>query len=585
MPRTGLLLGLLRLEGGGFLAVLLFSVGINLLALTAPLHMLQIYDRVLASMSEMTLVVITGVAVFALAVFGALNALRDRLLARIGLKVDAFLAERTFSAVLRGAVLPGASAQTHALRDVDSVRSFVTSPAIGALCDAPWIILFVGVLYLLHPLFALVGAGGALWLFSLTVLGDLMSRRLVRESGGASIRASYVADAAARNAEVVAALGLFDRVAARWREARDTALVLGAMASDREAPLSGVVKFSRMTLQIGVLSLGAWLVIQRELTPGSMIAASILVGRALAPVEAAVSGWKVLLTARDSWQRLVQGLVANEGRKQPMDLPRPKGTVSVENVTLAPFPGAPPILRNVSFFLPAGEILGVVGPSASGKSSLARLLVGVWRPGGGVVRLDGADVADWNRANLSSFVGYLPQDVELFGGSVKENIDRFSDAPPEAVFRAAQIAGAHEMILRLPDGYDSFVGEGGSQLSGGQRQRVALARSVFGKPALVVLDEPNANLDSQGEDALRTALLALKQAGTTVVIISHRPSVLGVVDKILFLNQGQVEGFGERAEMLAKLMRPAAAAAAEQKISARRVSAAPVAGGGEREHV
>ncbi len=552
-PRMGLIPGLIQLGGNGFAFVLLFSAGINLLMLVAPLHMLQIYDRVLMSMSEVTLVLITAVAVFSLAVFGLLHTARDKLLARLGLRIDKELAEQTFETVLKSAVRPGSSPQTHALRDVDTLRSFVSSPAIGALCDAPWIVLFIGVLYILHPWFALIGAIGVVWLFFLTVLADVLSRRLSRQGGAEGIRATYFAEAAARNSEVVSALGILGRVTSRWREYRDVGLVFGAMAANREAPLTGVTKFSRMAIQVGVLSVGAFLVIENQLTAGSMIAGSILVSRALAPVEAAVTGWKVLISAREAWSRLSMGLANTQSKEEVTELPRPKGNISFENVSLVPFPGAAPILQNVSFDISAGEIVGVIGPSASGKSCLARLLVGAWAPTSGTVRLDGADVSRWSLSNLGDFVGYLPQDVELFDATVKENIEQFSDANPEIAFRAAELACAHDMILKLSNGYDTLVGDAGARLSGGQRQRVALARAVYADPALVVLDEPNANLDSQGEEALRASLAALKSKGVTVVVVSHRPSVLSVVDKVLYLNAGRVEGFGETKTMIEQL--------------------------------
>lgn len=553
-PNMGLIPGLIKLGGSGFFFVLLFSACINLLMLTAPLHMLQIYDRVLASMSEMTLVVITGVAIFALAIFGLLHAARDRLLARLGLKIDKKLAEQTFDAMMKSSVRPGGAAQTHALRDVDTIRGFVSSPAISALCDAPWVFLFIGVLYLLHPLFALLGVAGVVWLFFLTIVADVLARRLAREGGAEAIRATYFAEAAARNAEVVSALGILEKVSMRWREYRDVGLVYAAMSANREAPLSGLSKFSRMAIQVGVLSLGAFLVIENQLTAGTMIAGSILVSRALAPVEAAVTGWKALVSAREAWGRLGMGLRGAAVLNQDAtSLPKPKGALSVENVSLVPSPGAAPILQNVSFDISPGELLGIVGPSASGKSSLARLLVGAWAPTAGAVRLDGSDVAHWSRSNLGDYVGYLPQDVELFDATVKENIEQFSDGDPNAVFRAAQMACAHDMILQLSNGYDTYVGDSGARLSGGQRQRVALARAIYGNPSFIVLDEPNANLDTAGEEALQAALSALKAAGITVVIVSHRPSVLSVVDKILYLNGGRVEGFGDRKEMIARL--------------------------------
>ena len=545
-----------------FTVVGLFSFCINLLMLTVPIYMLQIYDRVLTSRSVDSLIMLSVLAVGLLILNGSLEFVRARVLVRVGARLDNVLNEKVFSAILRHR-LQGEDLRSQPIRDLDSIRSFLTGPALLAFFDAPWTPFFLALIFIFHPLLGFVATGGAILLFCLALLNELTTRKPLGQASHETMRASGFAESTLRNAEAIEAMGMGPALQKRWLQRHLSGLALQAKASDRAGLVTAVVKVCRPMLQIAMLATGAYLAIQQIITPGVMIAASIILGRALAPVEVAVNGWRGFVGVRGAHRRLRETLADLEEERQPMKLPAPRGTLAVEISSAGPPGVAKPVLRKVAFGLALGEALGVIGPSAAGKSTLARLLVGVWRARSGCVRLDGADIADWEAAELGPYIGYLPQDVELFEGSVAENIARFSDGDPALVVAAAKRAGVHETILRLPEGYDTLIGDGLGVLSGGQRQRIGLARALFGDPALIVLDEPNSNLDADGEAALRSAILELKQLGKTIVIISHRPNVLGVVDKVLLLREGRVEEFGPAAEVLGRLRRPVVAKPAE----------------------
>ena len=528
---------------GMLVAVLFFSLFINLLMFVAPLYMLQVYDRVLTSRSEVTLIVITALALALLVAFGLLEAVRSRILVRAGVVMDEMIANRVFQVAFRGHVLRPGQPYSQSLRDVDTLREFVSGSGVAAFCDAPWVPIFIIACFLLHPWLGFVALAGAAIIFVLALANELATRRFLSEASGASVSANSYVSASIRNAETVHAMGMSGAMLDRWSRAHRSVLGLQARANDRAGAIMGSFKAVRMGLQVAILGTGAHLVIHGQLTPGAMIAASILMARALAPVEAAVGQWKQFIGARTAWKRLQAVLAAVPAERAHMDLPPPRGRVELDGVTVVP-PGArKPTLRGVSLAIDPGEAVAVIGPSGAGKSSLARALVGVWPVAQGAVRLDGTDIAHWNAAELGRHLGYLPQEVELFAGSVAENIARFGPVDPDAVIRAAQMAGAHGMIQHLPEGYDTLIGEGGRSLSGGQRQRIALARALHGRPALIVLDEPNASLDSEGEAALTEAIRAARGAGSTVVIVSHRTALLGQVDKVAVIVDGQLRRF------------------------------------------
>ncbi|MBC7136388.1 MAG: type I secretion system permease/ATPase, partial [Oceanibaculum nanhaiense] len=451
----------------------------------------------------------------------------------------------------------GRGQESQVLRDLDTLRNFMTTSGIFALFDAPWVPVFIFVMFLFHPMIGAVGVAGAVILFALALATELRTRDPLRLASMYASRANDFAETSRRNAEVVQSLGMIGGVRRKWQGMHDAALSLQSIASDRAGSITGASRAFRFTLQVAILAVGAYYVLQHEITPGVMIAGSIIMGRALAPVEQAIGVWRQFIQSRSAYDR-IKTLLAKAPPKQPsMPLPAPKGKLLVDKVVFG-HPGGKPVLKGVSFSLEPGESVGIIGPSAAGKSTLARILAGAWLPAAGSVRLDGVDLATWDREDAGQYVGYLPQDVELFGGTVKENIARFQDAEPEQIIEAARKADVHEMVLQLPKGYETEIGESGSSLSGGQRQRLGLARALFGNPRFLVLDEPNSNLDSDGEEALRQTILQLKAEGVTVVVIAHRPSILSVVDKVLFLRDGLPEMFGPRADVLARLTRPVA---------------------------
>jgi PrtD family type I secretion system ABC transporter len=537
------------------LAVAVVSLFVNVLMLTVPLYMLQIYGRVLVSRSIETLIYLSVAAIGALLVVAALDFTRSRILAHM----SAWLENRLGPEVLPPAISQQLQSQTYgvqALRDVSQVRQFVASPGIFALFDAPWVPVYLFVIYLLHPVLFIIAVIGAVLLFSLAVANELATRKPLKTANAQNVKALRKTAAAARNAEVIEAMGLMPGITHRWLSDNQEALQQQMLASDRAGVILAATKFCRLVLQVAMLGVGGYLVLRYELTPGGMIAGSIILSRALQPIEQAIGTWKSLLATRSAYTRLNTFMTETRQRPVDMAMPAPQGHLNVEKVVFTPPGGQKPVLKGVSFALTAGESLAVVGPSAAGKSTLARLIVGAWRPSHGAVRLDGADVYAWERVDFGRHVGYLPQDVELFDGTIEENIARLGEADPAAVVEAARRAGMHEMILRLPDGYSTQIGEGGAMLSGGQRQRIGLARAFFGRPRLIVLDEPNASLDSEGENDLLKAMAMLKNDGATVVLIAHRPGMVSQVDKILFLREGLVEMFGPREEVLPQLTRP-----------------------------
>lgn len=532
----------------------LVSLVLNLTMLVPPMYMLLVFDRVFSSRSIETLVMLTLLAVVGLLLMFLMDAARAAVLAAAGRLLDGRMGGIAMRVTIEDAARFGGATQAGLGRDVGLLRNFVTGNGIFALFDAPWLPIYLFVIFLFHPLLGVLASAAALALFGLVVLNERLSRAPAEEAMAGSRRAQRFVDAAARNADAVAGMGMTAAVVARWRELHAPVVQAQARLAAVGGPLGAFVRSFRFAMQVAMLALGAWLVIEQHVTPGVMIASTILLARALQPVELLITGWKALVDARGAGRRLAAAPI--EAGEQAVALPAPSGRLDVEKVVFGAQPQRPPILKGISFSLQAGETLGLIGPSASGKTTLARLILGIWRPQSGAVRLDGADVSQWSRDELGRHVGYLPQDVELFAGTVAENIARLGPVDSEAVVRAAQLAGAHEMILRLPAGYETPIGDAGSALSGGQRQRIGLARALYGEPQLVVLDEPNANLDSEGEAALGATLAALKAAGRTVVLIGHKPSMMAGVDKLAVLVEGALDGFDRPQALMARYTTP-----------------------------
>jgi len=528
-----------------------FSMFINVLQLTFSVYMLQIYDRVLSSYSMPTLYVLTIAAVGALIISAVLEFIRSRLLVRCGVALDQALSRDVLDEVLKSSALSSPPQEQATLRDINTLRNFFGGNAIFTLFDIPWTPLALALIYFLHPLLGLVATGGAVLLIIFALINEKVSRKPLDAANIANGYSMKFVESARRNAQLVRSMGMLQGVTDRWSGLNDTVMKLQTRASQKAGLVQSMSSWLRQSMQVFIYGVGAWLTLEGKATAGVMIASSIIMGRALAPVQMGIGSWKLMIEARGAWKRLSATL----GKKvdvESMDLPDPKGELTVEHVSFAI--NQRYILKDINFSLRPGESLGMIGPSGAGKSTLCRLLLGIWPAGGGAVRLDGADIYKWDQEKLGPFIGYLPQDVELFSGTVAENIARLNKVDSDKVIRAARLAGVHELILQFPQGYDTRIGDGGIVLSGGQRQRLGLARALYGEPRLIVLDEPNSNLDEDGERALLDSLPQLKANGTTVIIVSHKPSLLVGVDKILMLKAGQVAMFGPREVVFKKLL-------------------------------
>ncbi len=527
-----------------------FSMFINILQLTFPIYMLQIYDRVLSSNSMPTLYAITLAAVAAMIVMSVLEFIRSRLLVRCGVAIDQALSHDVLDELLKRAALAGSQPDQASLRDVNLLRNFFGGNSIFALFDIPWTPLFLIVIYFLHPLLGLVATGGAVLLVILALINEKVSRKPLDAANIANGFLMKFIETARRNAQPVRSMGMLAGVANRWQGLNDTVMKLQTQASRKSGLIQSMSGWLRQSMQVFIYGVGAWLTLEGKATAGSMIAASIIMGRALAPVQLGIGSWKSMIEARGAWRRL-SATFANKIQIENMDLPEPKGQLAAEHVSFAINKNV--ILRDINFTLQPGESLGLIGPSGAGKSTLCRLLLGIWPANGGAVRLDGADIFNWDQEKLGPYIGFLPQDIELFTGTVAENIARLDTVESEKVVAAAQQAGVHELILNFAQGYDTRIGEGGVILSGGQRQRIGLARALYGNPKLVILDEPNSNLDDDGERALLASWPQLKANGTTLIVVSHKPSLLAGVDKILMLKDGRIAMYGPREAVFKKL--------------------------------
>jgi ATP-binding cassette subfamily C protein len=551
----------LRACRGAFAGVFLVSIIINVLYLTGSFFMLEVYDRVLPSQSLPTLV---GLAVLVAVLYtfqGILDLIRGRVLVRIGAYLDEQLNGRVFEALTRLPLLAGSKGETmQPLRELEQVRSFMSGMGPAALFDLPWMPFYLMVCFFFHPLIGWTATLGALLLVSLALLTEVLTRQPTRAAAGFGAERQMLADASRRNAEVLGAMGMTGRVAERWAVKNAQYLESQRQAADIVGGIGATSKVLRMVLQSAVLGVGAYLVIRQEATAGIIIASAILAARALAPVELAIANWRGFVAARQSWRRLNELFAYLPAARERTALPPPRSTFTAENISAVPPGTGKLVVQDVAFRLQSGQGLGIVGPSGSGKSSLARLLVGVWLPARGKVRLDGAALEQWAPDALGAHIGYLPQSVELFAGTVAENISRFeADPPAEKVVAAARVAGVHELIVRLPEGYDTVISDYGGALSAGQRQRIALARAVYGDPFLVVLDEPNSNLDADGEAALTQAIMNVRRRGGIAIVIAHRPSAIAAVDTLLVMADGKMQAFGPKEEVLKRLTRAPAA--------------------------
>lgn len=564
-----------------FIAVGLFSGVINLLALTGSFYMLQVYDRVLPSNSVSTLAGLTILMALLYVANGLLDFIRVRIMSRVGVRVDNDVRATVFQAVrLLPLKFRKSGDGLQPIRDLDTIRGFFSGLGPTALCDLPWVPVYLFIVFLLHPALGLFSLCGALLLIALTLLTERTTREPTSSAvSSASARFAF-GEEARRNAEVIHALGLGERMLARWEKLTAKHISDQMIANDAASGIGSVSKVMRLFLQSGILGLGAWLVIKGEVSAGTIVAASIIMARGLSPLETAIAHWRGFVAARQSYDRLSKmfDMMKIGGEPSaPLELPAPRKTLTVKNLTVAAPGDRNAILNGVSFALNAGDGLGIIGPSASGKSTLARALTGIWQPltPAGSVRLDGASLDQWTPESLGRHVGYLPQEVDLFAGSVADNISRFDpEATSERVVKAAEAAGVHDMLVGLPDGYQTMIGEGGVGLSAGQRQRIALARALYGDPFLVVLDEPNSNLDTAGDNALTGAIQSVRARGGIAIVIAHRPSALAAVDKVLAMARGQVAAFGSKDEVLKEVLRqPAARVAQGQSPDARTVEA------------
>ncbi|WP_375262658.1 type I secretion system permease/ATPase [Palleronia sp.] len=547
-----------RAESRGlFFAVGVFSLFVNLLMLTGPLYMLQVYDRVLGSRSEATLVALTLLMAFLFAVMGVLDAARARVLSRIGARFQSKLDRRVFHAMILGAArAPGAGSTPNGLADLEAVRRLLSSTVLTALFDVPWTPIFLGIIFLFHPLLGALALAGVCVLVVVTLLNQLLSHGAHARAQGAVYRAQRMSDRLQSDAESIRALGMQEAAFRRWDQVRAVSLHEGMHAAETVSTFSSATRTLRLFLQSLMLGLGAWLVLQEQMTPGGMIAGSIMMGRALAPIDLALNQWPLVQRARQGWAGLADLLGRVGVEPARTELPKPRASLTVEQLTVIPPGHSQATLRMLSFNLAPGTALGVIGASGSGKSTLARVLAGAWRPAGGRVRLDGATLDQYAPDALGRHIGYLPQSVQLFEGTVAENIARLDpDAPSSAIVAAALLAGAHDMILQLPEGYDTPVSQAGGRLSGGQIQRIGLARALFNDPVLLVLDEPNSNLDNEGTQALGAAVAHVKARGGSVVIMAHRPAAIQQCERLLMLEGGVRRAFGPKDEVLRQVTR------------------------------
>ena len=537
----------------GFAA--LFSLISNMLYLALPIYTNQIYSRVITSQSGATLLVLSAGCAFVFLVSAIIDHYRAMVLSGFGVVFDQQLASRTFAALF-DAVVRRRGTRAQALRDLDTVRGAIGGHAINVLFDLPWMPVFMIILFAIDPTIGVVTLLGGIALVILAFLQDRATHGTLKQASEAAIASYGFTDAALRNGEVVRALGMLPTIGRQWARNRYISVASSSQAAQRGGFYSGAIRFVRMLIQILIIAVGAWLVVERIIPSGLLFANMILASRALAPIERMVGSWKALIEAHEAYKRLDKILLEYEPPEPVTKLPQPQGALTVENVSFAPG-GAPAlVLINLNFKIEPGDFVGIIGPSGAGKSTLARLIVGIWKPNSGTVRLDGADVYSWDREDFGRNVAYQPQDTELFAGTVRNNIARFlPDATDEEVVAAAQQANAHELILRLPKGYETELGEGGAVLSAGQRQRVGLARTLFGNPKVIILDEPNANLDQDGETALLAALERAKKRGATIIMISHKPAMFSLADKILVLVSGQISDYGARDEVLGRLMK------------------------------
>lgn len=527
------------------------SLLLNVALLVPALYMLQVFDRVFTSRSVETLVMLSALVLLTLVLAYFVDTVRARALAYAGRSLDRSLSAVALASSLQQAAGAGGRNDTDALRDIAQLRTFLSGSGVLALFDAPWLPVYLLVIGLMHPALGVAATLGAGALVALAVLNERLTRAHAEKAMRTSRTASRHAEALARNAEAIVGMGMTRAAVDGWQSRHDEVLQAQASHTHAATNISAIARFLRQFLQVVLLGLGAWLVIDMQASAGIMIAATVLLGRALQPVEHLIAGWKHLLESRAAWRRLEER--TTERNVEQVSLPVPSGRVDVERLVFSIGANRPALIKGIAFSLAAGESLGIVGPSASGKTTLIRLLLGIWQPQSGVVRLDGADIARWERDSLGRHVGYLPQAVELFAGTIAQNIARLGAVDSERVVAAARLAHAHDMILRLPDGYETQIGDAGAVLSGGQRQRIALARALYGEPKLVVLDEPNANLDIEGEAALSAALRELKTRGVTVVMVSHRPALMSQLDKLAMLKDGALDAFGPSVAVLSRL--------------------------------
>lgn len=539
---------------GAFISVGVFSLFVNTLMLVPTFYMLQVYGRVLTSGSSVTLLMLTLILVVLTVTTGLLEWVRSRIMVRVSTKLDVLLSRDVYRASFKQALATGGmNASAQPLSDLTGLRQFLTGNGVFAFFDAPWLPIYVAVMFMFHPWYGWMAIGCAIILLILAIINEKVTSKSLAMANRENMGASLYTTKNLRNAEVIESMGMLDNLINRWSLRQKKVLQLQSQASDNGAVVSNISKSFRVMVQSLILGLGAYLAINHEINAALVIAGSVLLGRALAPIDLIIGSWKGFIAARGQYDRLNEMLSVLQAEQQRMTLPAPQGNIAVENMIVSAPGTKTPIIKGISFNVASGTVVGVIGPSASGKSTLARALLGIWTPQHGTVRLDGADIGNWNKIELGPYIGYLPQDIELFEGTVSENIARFGDVDAEKVVQAAKAAGVHEMILLLPEGYDTIIGSDGVSLSGGQRQRIGLARAIYGEPKLIVLDEPNSNLDEVGEQALSLALRYLKATGATIFVITHRTSILSDLDRLLVMKDGLLHMYGPSDQVIAEL--------------------------------